>query len=78
MWIMLTTKLSTNPSPPKMSLFWSEPWPNSEYARRQKEEAKKQSNPSDVRIAEIGIEVEAETYEDNFFSEDRFFGRFGM
>ena len=41
MWIMLTTKLPTNPSPPKMSIFWSESWPNTEYARRQKEQVEK-------------------------------------
>lgn len=37
MWIMLTTKLPTNPSPPKLSMFWSVPWPddvNSKYQKR--------------------------------------------
>jgi len=27
MWVMLRTKLPTEVSPPKMSLFWSVPWP---------------------------------------------------
>lgn len=27
MWIMLTTKLPTAISPPKMSIFWSVAWP---------------------------------------------------
>jgi len=27
MWIMLLQKLPTEPSPPKLSLFWSTPWP---------------------------------------------------
>jgi len=27
MWIMLLKKLATEPSPPKLSLFWSTPWP---------------------------------------------------
>lgn len=27
MWIMLIKKLPTEPSPPKLSLFWSTPWP---------------------------------------------------
>lgn len=35
MWIMLTKKLPTRPSPPKMSIFWSTPWPNEQFARRQ-------------------------------------------
>ncbi len=40
MWIMLTTKLPTNPSPPNMSLFWSEPCPHLGYARKQKKQIK--------------------------------------
>lgn len=36
MWIMLTKKLPTSPSPPKMSIFWSVPWPHEEYAEQQK------------------------------------------
>lgn len=35
MWIMLTTKLSTRPSPPKLSIFWSTPWPNEEIVLSQ-------------------------------------------
>ena len=35
MWIMLITKLPTRPSPPKMSIFWSTPWPNEQFARSQ-------------------------------------------
>lgn len=27
MWIMLIKKLPTSPSPPKLSIFWSTPWP---------------------------------------------------
>ncbi len=37
MWIILITKLPTDPSPPKMSIHWSTAWPNEEYARRQQE-----------------------------------------
>ena len=32
MWIMLIKKLGTNPSPPKLSIFWSMPWPDDKYA----------------------------------------------
>lgn len=28
MWILLTDKLPTGPSPPKLSIFWSIPWPD--------------------------------------------------
>ena len=35
MWIMLIKKLPTAVSPPKMSLFWSEPWINKEYSKKQ-------------------------------------------
>jgi len=31
---MLKVKLPTNPSPPKMSIHWSMPWPNMEYHER--------------------------------------------
>lgn len=33
MWILLTTKLPTGPSPPKLSIFWSLPWPQEEYVQ---------------------------------------------
>lgn len=33
-WIMLTTKLSTHPSPPKLSIFWSTPWPLDDYVAK--------------------------------------------
>ena len=36
MWIMLTTKLHTEVSPPKMSLHWATPWPDDKYAKQQK------------------------------------------
>jgi hypothetical protein len=32
---MLIKKLQTNPSPPKLSIFWSVPWPDEKYARDQ-------------------------------------------
>ncbi len=37
MWIMLIRKLPTKPSPPKLSIFWSIPWPNKEYVKRLRE-----------------------------------------
>ena len=36
MWIMLIKKLPTNPSPPKMSIFWSIPWPDVKVIERQR------------------------------------------
>lgn len=33
MWIMLIDKLPTNPSPPKLSIFWSIPWPNKAFVK---------------------------------------------
>jgi hypothetical protein len=38
MWIMMRQKLPCEASPPKLSIFWSTPWPNEEYARSQAEE----------------------------------------
>lgn len=35
MWVMLIKKLPTNPSPPKMSIFWSTPWPKREWIMSQ-------------------------------------------
>jgi hypothetical protein len=35
MWIMIITKLSTEVSPPKMSMFWSLPWPDDKISRMQ-------------------------------------------
>jgi len=35
MWIMLTKKLPTKPSPPKMSLFWSTAWAGTKISRLQ-------------------------------------------
>lgn len=37
MWIMIIKKLPTDPSPPKMSIFWSVPWPDDENANEQKQ-----------------------------------------
>jgi len=34
MWILLTKKLPTKPSPPKLSIFWSLPWPNKAYVQQ--------------------------------------------
>ena len=36
MWIILIKKLPTNPSPPKMSIFWSLPWPDTKMIEKQK------------------------------------------
>lgn len=36
MWITLITKLPTRPSPPKLSIFWSEPWINGKAVKDQK------------------------------------------
>ncbi len=33
MWIILTAKLPTKPSPPKLSIFWSIPWPNKAFVK---------------------------------------------
>ena len=33
MWIILTAKLPTAPSPPKLSIFWSIPWPNKKFVK---------------------------------------------
>lgn len=35
MWIMLIVKLPTDPSPPKMAIFWSVPWPDPEHQKYQ-------------------------------------------
>lgn len=35
MWIMIIKKLRTEVSPPKMSIFWAEPWPDDVYAVQQ-------------------------------------------
>lgn len=35
MWIMLTVKLGTRPSPPRLAIFWSVPWPEVEHAKYQ-------------------------------------------
>lgn len=35
MWIFLIKKLPTAPSPPKMSIFWSVPFPDDTYAKEQ-------------------------------------------
>lgn len=34
MWILLTAKLPTKPSPPKLSIFWSLPWPENKYVEK--------------------------------------------
>ncbi len=34
MWITIIKKLPTNPSPPKMSIHWSTPWPDMQYHER--------------------------------------------
>lgn len=44
MWIMLIKKLTTVVSPPKMSIFWSEPWPNKDIAKRQKKQLEEVSD----------------------------------
>lgn len=31
MWILLTKKLPTKPSPPKLSIFWAVPWPHNVF-----------------------------------------------
>jgi len=36
MWILLIKKLPTVVSPPKMSIFWSVPWPDADYVESQK------------------------------------------
>ena len=36
MWIMLIKKLLTDPSPPKMSIFWSLPWPDTKMVEKQR------------------------------------------
>lgn len=36
MWIMLREKLPTNPSPPKMSIFWSVPWVDMKHVESQR------------------------------------------
>ena len=35
MWIMITKKLPTLHSPPKLSIFWSTPWPSDNYSDSQ-------------------------------------------
>ena len=37
MWILLTAKLPTKPSPPKLSIFWSLPWPNKVIVKQERE-----------------------------------------
>jgi hypothetical protein len=37
MWILLTKKLPTEFSPPKLSIFWAEPWQDDRHAKQQKE-----------------------------------------
>jgi len=35
MWVMLTAKIPTEVSPPKMSIFWAIPWPDSKISKEQ-------------------------------------------
>jgi hypothetical protein len=37
MWIMIIKKLACEVSPPKLSIFWSAPWPDDKYAPKQVE-----------------------------------------
>ncbi len=57
MWIMLTKKLPTNPSPPKLSIFWSVPWPNKAFV---KEERERGENAKDNFPRDSWFVVEAE------------------
>lgn len=36
MWIMLTKKIPTEPSPPRLAIFWSTPWPDDKYSVAQR------------------------------------------
>lgn len=44
MWILLTTKLPTEPSPPKLSIFWSTAWPD-------------EGTISEMQIRKVAVEV---------------------
>lgn len=44
MWVMIIKKLPTQPSPPKMSIFWAVPWPDDKYAPEQKKELENQKD----------------------------------
>lgn len=37
MWILLIKKISVEYSPPKLSIFWAEPWQDDRHAKEQKE-----------------------------------------
>lgn len=62
MWILLTKKLPTNPSPPKLSIFWSVPWSNDKIAKTLKRldeiyESEEWLNARKIRYKDTDIRV---------------------
>ena len=60
MWIMLIKKLPTRPSPPKLAIFWSTPWPDPKYVEAQAEDRDYADDPlpspTDLRLPDnIGM-----------------------
>jgi hypothetical protein len=54
MWVLITKKIPCEVSPPKMSVFWSTPWPHREWAERQAEKnevGEKELVPTDKSYA---------------------------
>lgn len=64
MWIMLIKHIPTQPSPPKMGIFWSVPWPNEEWAKDQIRRAKADGYGR-RRDDEEDVQTEYEAYDEN-------------
>ena len=69
MWIMLTCKLPVSPAPPKLSIFWAQPWPGEigtkmrrlailDAFRAQKGESRPQREMFTVTCADCGRETQ--------------------
>lgn len=65
MWVMLINKLPTRPSPPKLSIFWSEPWIDKEYVfdqfKRLHGTRKAGDMPADFYLNQDGKPLDSET-----------------
>jgi hypothetical protein len=77
MWIILIKKLPTKPSPPKMSIFWSTPWPDDHYAKEQRElfeKSKERSPDYEYYIDAFGSTPETATFYSHFGKDPNWIG----
>lgn len=69
-WIMLIHKLPTHPSPPKLAIFWSTPWPLEDYVSRYREIVdlvRKGYSDIGAALDEVRIEARArEEYDERY------------